>query len=469
MIMNISLDEKITQIVEKNIRILVVDDEPKIIRVLKRLLTDLSYEIEYFENSVEAKKMIEQYEYSLVLSDNMMPDVSGLDLLRFTQQLYPECQRLLLTGATESDQAIKAFNDGVINRFIPKPWDNNELMMYINEALDKFKAMKHKEIETYIKDKTIDIQSKKYAKAVNELRQTQTQLELQKVQTESDQIVIPPEIQNLSFMIVEQNTDVRNSIVATLKSVGVKYCVGEPDPQKALDYMARVYSIEVVLSNLGMNPMDGMTFLKAIRDRNDIQPKPYFIVLTTHERKHTIEKAMESKVDGYVIKPFKIDTLIEQLKNKIEKSGRNISSKPSEVRRRKNHFLIAGSDYEMCSSISNTLTAGGIERVSVTHSGKAALYILKEKRVDIMFYHERLDDPVWKNLSDKILAENIKLQKLKVIVTSASKIKSEEQLSHRLEIPVSFLCKPFTRDNVFLSISQLIQGVRLSDFNFSKE
>lgn len=467
--MNIPLDEKIAQIVEKNIKLLVVDDEPKIIRVLKRLLKDLSYDIDYFESSVEAKKSVEQAEYSLILSDNMMPDLSGLDLLSFAQQLYPECQRLLLTGATESDQAIKAFNDGIINRFIPKPWDNAELMSYINEALDKHRAIKHKEIERYIKDKTIDIQSKKYSKAINELRQTQTQLELQKVQTVSSQISIPQEIQNLSFMIVEQNEDVCTTIVDTLKSVGVKYCVAEPDPQKALDYMAKVYPIEVVLSNLGMSPLDGITFLKAIRDRNDIQPKPYFIVLTTHERRHTIEKAMESKVDGYVIKPFKIETLIEQLKHRVEKSGKSISSKPSEIKRRKNHFLIAGSDYEMCSSLSNVLTAGGIERVSITHSGKAALYILKEKRIDIMFYHSGLDDPVWKNLSHKMMAEDIKLKKLKVIVTSFSKIKSEEQLAHRLELPVSFLCQPFTKDNVFLSINQLIQGVRLSDYNYSKD
>ncbi len=467
--MNIPLDEKIAQIVEKNIRILVVDDEPKIVRVLKRLLKELAYDIDYFESSLQAKEAVKQAEYSLILSDNMMPDLSGLDLLRFAQQLYPECQRLLLTGATESNQAIKAFNDGVINRFIPKPWDNKELMEYINEALDKHRAIKHKEIETYIKDKTIDIQSKKYSQAVNELRQTQTQLELQKVQTVSGQISIPKEIQNLSFMIVEQNESVRDTIVETLKSVGVKYCVAEPDPQKALDYMARVYPIEVVLSNLGMSPMDGITLLQAIRDRNDIQPKPYFIVLTTHERRHTIEKAMESKVDGYVIKPFKIETLIEQLKHTVVKSGKSITAKPSEVKRRKNHFLIAGSDYEMCSAISNILSAAGIERISITHTGKAALYIMKEKRVDVVFYYSGLDDPVWRNLSDKFLADQIKLRNMKLVVTSFSKIKPDEQLSHRLDLPVSFLCKPFTKDNVFLSINQLIPGVRLSDYNFAKD
>jgi CheY-like chemotaxis protein len=294
-------------------------------------------------------------------------------------------------------------------------------------------------------------------------------LELQKVQTSSGQISVPPEIKNLSFMIVEMNDNVRNTIVETLKSIGVKYCVAEPDPQKALDYIARVYPIEVVLSNLGMTPMDGITFLRAIRDRNDIQPKPYFIVLTTHERKHTIEKAMENKVDGYVIKPFKIETLIEQLKHIIEKSGQEITAKPSEVKRRKNHFLIVGSDYEMCTSISNTLTTGGIERVSITHSGKAALYILKEKRIDMMFYYNDLDDPVWRNLSEKMLADNITQKSLKVIVTSKSKIKSEEQLAHRLDLPVSFLCKPFTKDNVFLAMNQLIQGMRIADYNYSKE
>lgn len=201
--MNISLDEKISGIIEKNIKILVVDDEPKIIRVLQRLLKDFTQEIRYFENSKEAKRSIEENEYSLIVSDNMMPEISGLELLSQAQRLYPDCQRILLTGATESEQAIKAFNDGTIHRFIPKPWDNDALLGHIREALDKYRQIKHKEIEYYVKDKTIDIQAKKYEKAIIELRQLQTQLEMQKVQTSADSFEVPGEIQNLSFLIVE--------------------------------------------------------------------------------------------------------------------------------------------------------------------------------------------------------------------------------------------------------------------------
>jgi DNA-binding NtrC family response regulator len=466
--MNISLDERISGIVEKNIKILVVDDEPRIVKVLKRLLKDFTQDVRYFENSTEAKQSIEENEYSLVISDNMMPEISGLELLSQTQRLYPDCQRILLTGATESTQAIKAFNDGTIHRFIPKPWDNDELLGHINEALDKFRQLKHKEIENYVKDKTIDIQAQKYKNTIIELRQLQTQLEMQKVQTAADGIEMPAEIQNLSFLVVEQNEDVRDSIVNTLKKVGVKYCVPAENGEKALDYMARVYPVEVILSNWEMQPMDGLTLLKRIRDRNDIQPKPYFILLTTQEKKQEIALAMQAKVDGYIIKPFKLETLIAQIKHIVEKSGGQISTKPSAIVKRKNHFLIASKDYEMCNAIANVLAAGGIEKISITHTGKAALYILREKRVDILFYHDQLDDPVWRNLSEKMLTQQIKADYLKLIVTGFSKQKLDEQLSHRLTLPVSFLNKPFTTDNIFLSINQLIQGIRLSDFNYSK-
>lgn len=240
------------------------------------------------------------------------------------------------------------------------------------------------------------------------------------------------------------------------------------DGEKALDYITRVYAVEVILSNWEMKPMDGLALLKRIRERNDIQPKPYFILLTTLEKKQEIELALQTKVDGYVIKPFKLDTLIDQIKRIVEKSGGQISTKPSSIVKRKNHFLIASKDYEMCNAIGNILAAGGIEKISITHTGKAALYILKEKRVDLLFYHDLLDDPVWRNLGEKMLTQQIKQEHLKLIVTSFSKTKPEEQLNHRLELPVSFLSKPFTTDNIFLALNQLIQGIRLSDFNYSK-
>jgi DNA-binding NtrC family response regulator len=115
-------------------RILIVDDEENILKALQRALIDEDYTIETAQNGMEALEILKMYSADVVLSDNMMPGISGLDLLQQIKQLYPNIIGILITGRSDVKITIAAINQGEIFRFLLKPWDDEELKMTLRIA-----------------------------------------------------------------------------------------------------------------------------------------------------------------------------------------------------------------------------------------------------------------------------------------------------------------------------------------------
>jgi len=115
-------------------KILIVDDEEKVSRALERTLMDENYEIEKASNGQEALEILKMFPAGIVLSDYMMPGMSGLELLQQVKQLYPDTIRILITGRSDMQITIEAINKGDIFRFLLKPWDDEELRMTLRIA-----------------------------------------------------------------------------------------------------------------------------------------------------------------------------------------------------------------------------------------------------------------------------------------------------------------------------------------------
>jgi two-component system probable response regulator PhcQ len=117
--------------------ILIVDDEPNILAMLNRLLRTEDREIILAENVTDGlEKLKGRGGVDLVISDNRLPDITGVDFLVKVRQLYPDTIRILITGYPDLDAAVKAINKGQVYRFITKPWENEELKLIVKQALD---------------------------------------------------------------------------------------------------------------------------------------------------------------------------------------------------------------------------------------------------------------------------------------------------------------------------------------------
>ena len=113
--------------------LVVVDDEAEVLRSVHDLFR-LDYRVLTFERGADALVALEQADPHVVLSDQRMPGLSGVELLRQVKQLRPEATRLLFTGYADIKAVIDAINQGSVFRYIAKPWDPDELATVVRQA-----------------------------------------------------------------------------------------------------------------------------------------------------------------------------------------------------------------------------------------------------------------------------------------------------------------------------------------------
>lgn len=112
--------------------LLLVDDETRILSALRRTLRREGYEILTAESVAEALRILESRKVDLILTDQKMPGMSGLEFLAQVATRYPEVARLLITGWPEEIPADEIERLG-IRALIPKPWDDQELRSVLRE------------------------------------------------------------------------------------------------------------------------------------------------------------------------------------------------------------------------------------------------------------------------------------------------------------------------------------------------
>ena len=124
---------------DEQIKILCVDDENNVLRALKRLFMDDDYEIFTAESGSEGIEVLEKEEgIQLIISDYRMPGMDGVEFLRQAHEGWPETIRIVLSGYADTAVAVAAINEGQIYKFIAKPWNDDELRVTIEKALEVF-------------------------------------------------------------------------------------------------------------------------------------------------------------------------------------------------------------------------------------------------------------------------------------------------------------------------------------------
>ena len=111
-------------------RILVIDDEAEIRESLETLLQLEGYEVDQAQNGAEGERKLEQRAYDLVLLDLMMPDKSGMEVLRDVRERDRHTPIFMITAYGTLEAAVQAVKLGA-NDYLAKPWDNDKLLIEI--------------------------------------------------------------------------------------------------------------------------------------------------------------------------------------------------------------------------------------------------------------------------------------------------------------------------------------------------
>lgn len=117
-------------------RILCVDDEEAVVSSLKRSLR-LEGEILVATSAKQALDMLRKQPVDLIITDMRMPEMNGADLLLAVNQLGQDPARILLTGYTDMSLLELAINEGRLDRYISKPWNNDELISAVQQELHR--------------------------------------------------------------------------------------------------------------------------------------------------------------------------------------------------------------------------------------------------------------------------------------------------------------------------------------------
>ena len=126
---SISLDKSV-----RKARILFIDDEERILSALKSLFRD-RYHVFTTTDCQKALDFVSKYDMHVIVSDQRMPEMLGVEFLRRSREISPNSVRILLTGYSDLAAIVGSMNDGEVYRFISKPWDNSELRTVMGEAV----------------------------------------------------------------------------------------------------------------------------------------------------------------------------------------------------------------------------------------------------------------------------------------------------------------------------------------------
>jgi len=121
--------------------ILCVDDEPSILNSLRRLLRKENYTLLMANGGQEGLSVLEKHPVHLVISDQRMPEMTGIEFLRQVKEQFPETIRVVLSGYADVHVIVDAINEGEVYRFLTKPWNDGELKTAIRQCLEHYEIL----------------------------------------------------------------------------------------------------------------------------------------------------------------------------------------------------------------------------------------------------------------------------------------------------------------------------------------
>ncbi len=293
--------------------ILYVDDEEKHLDSFK-IVFRKEYDILVAKSAHEGLEMLENNEVRLVITDQRMPSMTGVEFLEQISNLYPEITRIILTGYSDVEAIISAINKGRIFRYITKPWDKEELKETIDFALESYNLKNenrqlidqlkktNKELDELVYRSSHDLRAPlasilgliNLAKKEEQLDKIREYLDLQEKSvlrldsllkeiiqfSRNSHLEVKGEVINLAELIKE-SLDIHEFFIGS-QAIEKSFSVSQP-----YNLICDKYRLEIVLNNLISN---------AIRYSNLNQKQPKLTVEAEVEEKQAVIRVIDNGI-----------------------------------------------------------------------------------------------------------------------------------------------------------------------------
>jgi len=122
----------------QKINVLYVDDEVENLNAFKAVYRR-EFNVFIAESAKEGRKIMDSNNIEVILTDQRMPDITGVEFLASIIDEFPDCMRILITGYSDLNAVIDAINKGEVYRYVSKPWDNDDLKILIHQAYEVYR------------------------------------------------------------------------------------------------------------------------------------------------------------------------------------------------------------------------------------------------------------------------------------------------------------------------------------------
>jgi len=141
--------------------VLCVDDETSILRALRRLLMDEECQVEIAPSGAEGLELLSELDgVALIISDQRMPEMTGVDFLQQAKDKCPDALRVMLTGYADLEATMNAVNKGEIWRYLTKPWDDKQLILMVRDALRQYHlARENERLQSVVREQNEELKS----------------------------------------------------------------------------------------------------------------------------------------------------------------------------------------------------------------------------------------------------------------------------------------------------------------------
>ncbi len=138
------------------INVLYVDDEVNNLTAFKAAFRR-NYNIYLADSAEEGRKVLEERDIHIILSDQRMPKMTGIEFFESIIEVYPDPIRILITGYTDINAVVDAINRGQVYKYLTKPWNETDVKIFIEKAFEVF-ALRRENIE--LTNQLVDINRK---------------------------------------------------------------------------------------------------------------------------------------------------------------------------------------------------------------------------------------------------------------------------------------------------------------------
>lgn len=314
---------------DKLIQVVILDDEESILRSLTRVFMNESYGIFTTTDHQEALQIIENNEIKVVLSDQRMPLVSGVEFLSTVKLKKPDTIRILFTGYADIQSSQDAINKGAVYKYISKPWNDEELKNIIEDSIHRFDlAAENARLQEMTQKQNAEL------KEANERIQKLYEKEKEFSSTVSHELKTPLTSMKMSIDIVMRKID------------------GKVDPdvmvfmninKKNVERLSRLVNEILSLTKLesGTEPV-----LMELTDVNHIIKEVVLVQKILADDKGIVLKtALDSNLPEISLNPDKINQVLNNLvNNAIKFTGKGSVMVSSRVSSENNHVEIRVTD-----------------------------------------------------------------------------------------------------------------------------